>query len=132
MLGQDGQRTLRQARGNVVIAMQPGEFFDQIFLEGDIEAVRGRRHCKVVAFAREGEIEPLEQACRDFGAQPDAEDLLGARNAQANSFALRQMAVIDRLRHLAGLAAADVQNQLGGTLQRLAGGGEIDTTLEAV
>ena len=40
-------------RGNGVVAVDPRDFLDEVFLDREVEAVRRRRHDEVVAVARE-------------------------------------------------------------------------------
>src|SRR6185437_10755914 len=120
----------RRARGNVLEAVNARDFFDQVFFDFDVEAVRRRHHREGVAIALEREAEAREDL-RDFvRADGNADDAVRARHTHFHRFALRY--VDDLVVVRAGRAAADVEDQLGDAFDVLDGGRIVDATLEAV
>ena len=110
--------------------MDTRDFLDQVLLDLDVEAVRGRGDDEVVALAPAVEREAAEQIGDRLGREVDAEDARDACAPQADRRALRQLGhgFADR----AGLAAADGDHELAGAFERAAGEFEVDAALEAV
>jgi hypothetical protein len=117
---------------DVVVAVDAGDLFDQVFLDLHVEAVGRRRDDEVVAIAADLQLEALEHAGHRVGAEVDAEHAAHAAGAQADRRAGGQLVGGDGLDHRAGFAAADVEDQARGALDGLAGQREVDAALEAV
>ena len=129
---QHRDRATGGADRDVVVAVDAGDLFDQVFLDLHVEAVGRRRDDEVVAVAADLQVEALEHARHRVGAEVDAEHPAHAAGAQADRGAGRQLVGRDGLDHRAGFAAADVEDQARGALHGLGGQREINAALEAV
>ena len=121
-------------RRNALEAVHARDFLDQVFLDFDVEAERGRRdHEHFVrsrAFARGLQAEAMENVGDLVGGHRHPDHLVRAGDAHHHRLALGQARdqVLDR----AGLAAADVQDEPRGALDAGHVVVEIHAALEAV
>src|SRR5258706_600235 len=127
--GEHDERRLRRPGWNIVIAVQPGDFFDHVLFDLEVETVRRWGYREFTARARVLQLQALEQARDLFIRELHADDLARAVRSQPHRVALRQRcsSFADRSRR----AAADIEYQLRGALDRLCGGRKIHTALEA-
>ena len=129
-LRQHRQDRLRRCRGNVLVALQASDFLDQVFLDLDVEAVARRRDDEVLAIAGKRQGQAREQFADTLGGQRQPEHLGDARRAQAHRLPRRQAR--RRLADRPRLAAADIDHQPRGTLERAPRAGEVDAALETM
>ena len=93
--------TVARRRRNRVVADHPADFLDQVFLDRDVEAKRGRRHAPAVGVALDLHLEPLEQS-RSITASRHRRRRARARSAlapQRHGWALRQAGAVLGRRH---------------------------------
>src|SRR5262249_28787237 len=129
VIGEHHERRVRRARRDVVVAVQARHLLDQVLLDLEIEAVRGRRYRELAATARMLQLQALQQRLDLRVGEGYADDLRGALGAQAHRPPLGQAP--ERLADRARRAAADLDHELRGALERLDVAREIDASLEA-
>ena len=117
---------------DIVVAMKTGDFLDEVFLDLQVEPVGRRRDDEVLTIPDHIEIEAHEHLGDGIGAQGNPQHAAHAGRTQADRSAGRQFARLHGLHHRAGLAAANVEDQAGGTLDGLGGQGKVHPALEAV
>ncbi len=124
--------TARQRGRDLLVTVDAGQLFDQVFFDGDVEAAA--RRGDLPAFGRRAHVHAQRaQDALDFGVfDGDAEHAGDAGAAQHDGCRLRQIGfthgLCDRRRGTAG----QVQHQAGGVLDRGARQRRIDAALEAV
>ena len=128
--GQHRLHVRSRRRWNLVVAVDACDFLDKVFLDGDVEPVRGRCDGEVVAAANVRQAQTREDAGDHVGRNRDAEQLRHARAAQPHRSTRRQRS--DRIAERSRAAAADFEDQLRCTLDGTRAELEVDATLEAV
>src|SRR5581483_3835566 len=108
--------------------VQARDLLDQVLLDLEIEAVRRRRHGELAAPARISEAQAREQRVDLRVGEGDADDLRGARGAQAHGQPLGKP--LERLADRPRRPAADLDDELRRALERLDAAREIDAALE--
>ena len=101
---------------DIFIAVNSRDFFDQVFLDGNVKTVAGRRHRKFVALLLEHHAEPRQDLRDLIGLQRHAQHAKHTRGAQRYRLSRRQLAL--RFGHCSSLSATNIENQLCGAIQR--------------
>src|SRR5882672_8611885 len=127
--GEHGERRPWRTRWNIVVAVQPCDFFDHVLFDLEVETVRRRGYRKFTGRARIRQLQTLEQGRDLLFRELHADDLARAARAQPDRLALRQRC--RSFAHGSRRAAADVKYQLRGALDCLRGGRKIHAALEA-
>ncbi len=128
MLGQHGLGMCGGSGGDVVVAVQARDFFDEVLFDVQVESIRRRRHHEVIAVARESETKSPEDLADGVGVDGYAKNSRDTRRAHAHRIASGQGgAYVDQF---AGAAAAEFEDQMRGTVHRRRPDCKVDTTFE--
>src|SRR5207248_435690 len=85
-------RLERGRGGNVVVAIEPGDFLDEVLLDREVEAERRGRTYEIVALTARLELQSLENPGDGLRRDGDAEQTRDARTAHTHRIPARQLA----------------------------------------
>src|SRR4029078_10575018 len=103
-------------RRYLVIAVNPGDLFDEIFLDGDVESIRRRRDGEIVAVANERELQAREDVGNRRRGYGDAKQFGNACAAQTYRRPCRKRS--DLVDERAGATAHSGRGEFGRELDR--------------
>ena len=127
---QRGRRGDRHAAGYRGVTVYARHFLNQIFFDGDIKTVRGRRYQQGVYRRLAGAAQPHQQAANYVVTHGHTEHTRNARVTQRYRHALRQCRA--RRDHRAGVSAANIKYQSRSAFHCFARAREINATLKTV
>ncbi|KPX71946.1 Uncharacterized protein ALO35_05773 [Pseudomonas amygdali pv. lachrymans] len=124
---------MRITNRQTVVAVQTSQFFDQIYLKADVEAMTWHFDTPLaVGFGSHSKAQTCQQTL-DFGVFNDqTEHLLDAAGAQRNRSNRWQMLFADHFCYRASLTTGDFQQQASSPLHGFTGQLPVNTTLVTV
>ena len=117
-----------QGGNDVLVTEQSRDLLDEVFLDDQVETVRGRRDDKIAALVNGLELEPCKDAGDFVRRNSDAQNAADPSLMHANEISAWQLA--EHVDQIAGLAATDFQDELRRAVDCIGRPREIDAALE--